>query len=288
MLKNRKVKGYFFLHNADADTGAQVFQPVSQPLFQHCILGLAGAVTREIPGGKGLQLSQGLSQLPAIGGHFDEMKAAAKGIWPEPMQNVQHTLVGAAAEADLLSLFFYQQILLMQIGILLMDTVLPDALSEYPEGTGPAQCIAAVQGEALCQLQSILHRDQPGISCQAGIQPNVFSAAEIFSESMPAQINRRMAVDFQKPFQSATVVVMTVGQDAQIHLGQVNTQGFGIVRKGTGLSGVEQYFLALCLDVQAQAMFSCQLRTEGGIFNQYRYFHIVKLKSRCSGRFRAG
>lgn len=168
-------------------------------VLQNRILLLAGAVAGIIPGGEFLQLTDRVGKLPAQGVHPDEVEAAEKHIRPEPMQNIQHALVGTAAETIFFALFFQQQILLVKIGVILLDAVFPDGLAENAEGEGPPQIVAGAEGHALRQLQNIGHRDQPGIAHQGRIQADVLAAAEIFPKGVAAEIDRCVVIDLQKP-----------------------------------------------------------------------------------------
>ena len=207
----------FCLHVNDG-AGVQIPDPVTQAFLQHGVLLLSGAVAGEVAGGVFLQLAKRISKLPSVGIHADEVEAAEEHIRTEPAEDVQQSLVGTAAEAVFTAVFLQQQILFVEIVIVHMDIVLPDGLAEDAEREGAQQIIAGAQGDALGDFQHILHTDQPGIFLQGRIQTDVFSAAEVFSEGVTVYVDRRMVIDLQEPFQTAAVVVVTVGEDAQIHL----------------------------------------------------------------------
>lgn len=157
--------GRIFLQSNNG-AGVQVIQPAAQEFLQNSILRLTGAVAGIVPGGEMGKLPDGISQLPACRVHADEVEAADKHIGLEPAQDIQHTLVGAAAEKILFSILFQQQILLVEISIVHVNAVFPEGLPENAKGKGPLQIIAGAQGDAPGQLQNIGHRDQPGISLQ--------------------------------------------------------------------------------------------------------------------------
>lgn len=167
-------------------SGMQVMEPPGEGLLQNGVLLTSRAMAGEVPGGEGGKLVQGIAQLPTLGIHADKVEAAEEHIGAEPMEDVQHALVGAAAEAVFLPGFLHQQVLLVEIGVIGVDTVFPDGLAEDTEGEGPQQVIAGAEGEALGNFQHIGHRDQPGIALQGRVQADVFAAAEIFPEGIAA------------------------------------------------------------------------------------------------------
>ena len=104
LLKKLKLK-----HRA----GGQIVQPVAQDFLQDGVLLRAGAVAGVKVGvirGHGLAP---LNQPGIIGGELLEMEAAHEHIGPEPVQQIQHPLVGAAAEQDAFSVLLDQQRLLV-------------------------------------------------------------------------------------------------------------------------------------------------------------------------------
>jgi len=259
----------------DDRSAVQIRDPVPQSFPQHSVLGLAGAVAGKIPGGTGGQLPGSFGQLPALGLHFDEVEAAKEHIGPEPVQDIQQALVGAAAEAVFSVVCFQQQVLLMEVGIVGMDTVFTDTLAKDTEGEGPQQIIAGAQGDARPDLQHILHRDQPGMVFQCRVQTNVPAAAEMFPEGMAAEIHRGVVIFCQEPCQASAVVIVAVGQDAEIHGIQVDAQLFRIVRKGTGLACIEEDGVAAGFDQQAQAVLGGQILPAGGVFNENGDLHGI-------------
>ena len=170
-----------------------------------------------------------------------------------------------------------------------MAAVLTDGLAKNAEGEGAQKIIAGAQGNTGKKLGDIGYRDQAGIGFQGVVQADVFAAAEVIPKGMFVEIDRSMIVDLQETGQSATVVIVTVGEDAQVYLGQINAQPDGIVGKGAGLTGIKEDIVFSCFDVQTQAMFGSQVFPERGVFNQDSYFHgyILKSEFRCSDPLRA-
>ena len=53
-------------------------------------------------------------------------------------------------------------------------------------------------------------------------------------------IDRGPGIDLQKPFQTAAVVVVAVGQNRRVNPARIDPQQRGIAGKGIGLTGIEQ------------------------------------------------
>ena len=164
--RQNKVKGYFFLSwyrpkgrifvlQGNYGAGMQIIQPVTQCILQHSILLLAGTMTGEVPGREGVQLPDSILKFPSGRIHPDEMEAAEEYIRLKPAENIQHALVGAAAENYLFAIFLQKQILLMQIWVIRVNSVFPDRLSKDTEGEGAHQIIAGTQGDTVSRLQHI-------------------------------------------------------------------------------------------------------------------------------------
>lgn len=268
----------------------QITQSIRQSCFHNSILLLTGAVAGIIDGGEGFQLADGFCQFPALRVHADKVEAAEKDIRTEPVENIQKTLVGTTAEANLSAIFFQQQVLLMKVMVIGMTAVLTHGLPKDTEGKRPQQVVAGAQGDAGEELRDIRYRYQPGIALQAVIQTDVFSAAEIIAEGIFVEIDRGVVIKFQKPFQTAAMVIVTMGQNAKVRLCQVNVQLRCIVSKGTGLTGVKEDIVRVRFDVETQTVFGGQIFRRGGIFNQNRYFHghYLRSGSHCSGPLHAG
>ena len=255
----------------------QVVDPIPQGFLQHGVLFRTRAVAGEIPGGEGSQLVQGVGQVMAGRVHADEVEAAEEHIRTEPVENIQHALVGTAAEAEFLILFLDQQILFMQIGVIPVGSVFSDGLAENAELEGPQQVVAGAEGDAFGNFQHILHGNQPGIFFQFRVQANVFAAAEILPEGVAAQVHRGVVIDLQEPLQAAAVVIVAVGQNAEIHRVQINAHFCGIVGKDTGLARVKENGMGPGFDEKTQAVLKGQVLPEGGIFNECRDFHGITL-----------
>ena len=109
---------------------------------------------------------------------------------------------------------------------------------------------------------------------QSGIQTDVLFASVIVRlERIPADINRRRRVDFQKTRKSAAVVVVSVGKNGEIDGGKVNAQLFRIFREQIGLTHVEQNAVCIRFDKQTQTVFAAEGITERGIFRKNGNFH---------------
>ena len=141
----------------------EVVKPITEGFLQNGILLLAGTVTGVIPDGEFLKLVYRFGKFPATGLHADEVETAEEHIRPEPAEDIQQTLVGTAAEAVFSALFFQQEILLMEVIVVGVNTVFPDRLPENSKSEGSEQIIAGTKSDALCNFQHIIDENQPGI-----------------------------------------------------------------------------------------------------------------------------
>ena len=198
------------------------------------------------------------------------MEAADKHIRLKPPGNVQNTLVGTAADEDLLSRFFHQQILL--VAEILRD---PDAVffRRHSGGIRRRQRDGQ-QGDAFPQPGFSIGKAQPGISLQQRIDADVFSFCVVPGrKGMAAEKNRGMVIDIQKADKTVSVVMVGMGQHRQFHCLQIHTHFFRVVRKGSGFSRVKQKSPVPGFDVQAQAVLRRQVTAARGVFDQRYNFH---------------
>ena len=98
-------------------SGIQIIDSFAQCILQYGILFRTCAVAGKIPGGEFFQLMHRIAELPARRIHPDKMEPTEKDIRLEPTEDIQHTLVGAAADAIPLARFLDEQVLLMQVPI---------------------------------------------------------------------------------------------------------------------------------------------------------------------------
>ena len=70
------------------------------------------------------------------------------------------------------------------------------------------------------------------------------------------------------------MVVVAVGEDGQVHLLEIDTQGLGVAGEGLGAARVQQDVVAPVLDIQGQAVFRGEAAVlRGGVFYQDGYLH---------------
>ena len=128
---------------------------------------------------------------------------------------------------------------------------------------------ACTEGDPWNTLQPIL-RKYPSSGFRKGrIHTNVFVGCVVMgTEGMGADIYRGGFVNFQKPGKPAAMIVVTVRENSEIHLGQIDAQLDGVLHESMALSGIEKDFCISGFDIQAQTVFAEKRFGTSGVFHQ--------------------
>ena len=86
-------------------------------------------------------------------------------------------------------------------------------------------------------------------------------------KSIDAEIHRGFLIQFQKPFQTAAVIIMPVGENGQIHRRKIHSQPLCVDREILRLSRVKQNPVSFSLQVQTQPVFRKHIRNSCSIFH---------------------
>ena len=204
---------------------------------------LAGTVAGVVDG---IQLCKGLrsGKKRRFVLHLGQVEPANKHIRSKPGSDMRRSPMGTAAEKVSLLSFCDQQILFMAEGFRFPTPVfhyihsliacifrsLPAGVNYDPRGKlpFPRDEYEPFPGKALIQADIL------------------FFSMVVLVEGIWTGIDFRLLIDFQESAQSPAVVIMPMRQYAKIHIGQVNSQFFPILRKRTGLPGIKENPYTIC------------------------------------------
>ena len=128
--------------------------------------------------------------------------------------------------------------------------------------------IAGIERETFADGGDVFGKDQPWMGLEFHIQTNIFFCSVIVGfKGMTAKVHRSLSVDLQKGFQPSAMVIMTVGEDGNVHSSQINIQFPGIFGKKSGLAHVKKQLVIERFDIQRQAVFCTQILPAGSIFS---------------------
>ena len=198
-----------------------------------------------------------------------QVEAADQHVRRKPGLEVHHTPVAAAADDDAPFALADEQVHFVPEVIRFQ---LIAALDLHAVGVGEVhlgEVGAGVQAEGIGEGQVVTDKHDPLFAQQLPAEADVLLlGVVVIAKGMLADIDLRVVVDLQEALDAAAVVVMTVAEDAQIHLREVNAHLFGVVGESAGLARVKEDVLTVGLDVQAQAVLANEIVAAGGVFNQ--------------------
>ena len=118
------------------------------------------------------------------------MKAADQDIGPEPVDDIQDASVGAAAEQNLLPVFFHKQILFVTEIFRSEGAVFQHGKAESAQRVVRFCLTAAAEGYAVGEDGGVVGKDQLPVMREGGVQSDVFFGAVVMRlEGMEVYLN---------------------------------------------------------------------------------------------------
>ena len=199
---------------------------------------------------------------------FRKMESADENIRPESVGYIQYSVMGTSAEKYFpAAVFYFEELFVPEI----VGHGNPVFLRGETGGTGEVffhYSVRGIKDDTIIYFCSAFREYDSAAVFQGCVQSYVFFSVIVWLEGVSAHIHRGSFVYFQEFFQPAPVVIVAVGDNADIRFRKIDAESRGVSRKHICLAGIEKNFSVSRFDVEGKSVFAFRKGSAGPVVNQ--------------------
>ena len=200
----------------------------------------------------------------------DDQIRVSTELFPEPVQNVEDSVVGAARKQHEFSAVPDHQRLLMVEAVLNHPVSLPTGQTQVAFGPAASARESRQDRDLFVQLRTAIQQTEPGQRQNGFVDADVARPLRVQAEIVPPggllQTDLRPGVDRSEGGDASGVIIVAVAQEQQVHAGKVHAQRCRIGQHPVAGASVRQNPVPLRLQIDAQAVLMPDPRRARRIF----------------------